>query len=435
VGAGAVALVCVLTVFFFADALVNGLVKSRMTAAFNRAYPAYQMRIGHMAYSADNDRLTCDSIAVNSVDEEFFCTVGRASIEKVHWIHLLRGGTFDPAIFLNSTILVHDVRAEFHAERYEARASLVRISLPDSLLVCEECECTPSGDDEEWFAGSPVRATRFRVHLPRVTARGVAWAEGLKGTRKRIRYVSIEAPVVDVLMNKDKPVARDTSSPPMPVEFLSSLQGLLQVDSVSITGGRLQYAERFAVRGKPAVISFDSMGVCITGISNQVDTAAAMIVVGEGTFMRCARMSMRMVFPVASPDFSFQYSGSVTRMDIRTLNAFLETAEQLRIKRGTLQAASFSINVVDGHAGGNVHAVYKDLTFALINKFTGSEKGLSDGIKSFIANTFTIRGTNIPNKKGVLAIGQVQYVRKRDDPFFRFVWFALRSGLKDVVGF
>jgi hypothetical protein len=151
--------------------------------------------------------------------------------------------------------------------------------------------------------------------------------------------------------------------------------------------------------------------------------------------MRCARMSMRMVFPVASPDFSFQYSGSVTRMDIRTLNAFLETAEQLRIKRGTLQAASFSINVVDGHAGGNVHAVYKDLTFALINKFTGSEKGLSDGIKSFIANTFTIRGTNIPNKKGVLAIGQVQYVRKRDDPFFRFVWFALRSGLKDVVGF
>jgi hypothetical protein len=35
---------------------------------------------------------------------------------------------------------------------------------------------------------------------------------------------------------------------------------------------------------------------------------------------------------------------------------------------------------------------------------------------------------------GVMKIGEVKYTRKRDDPFFGFVWVALRSGVQDIVG-
>jgi len=41
----------------------------------------------------------------------------------------------------------------------------------------------------------------------------------------------------------------------------------------------------------------------------------------------------------------------------------------------------------------------------------------------------------MPDKAGSLKTGVVNYTRKRDDPFFRFAWFALRSGLKDIIGF
>jgi hypothetical protein len=110
-------------------------------------------------------------------------------------------------------------------------------------------------------------------------------------------------------------------------------------------------------------------------------------------------------------------------------------SDQTRFKSGLLQTATFDINVIDGRAGGSVRAVYQDLALAVINKRTGSEKGVLDVIASFIANNIKIRTNNMPGRSGTLKIGNVKYMRQRDDTFFRFTWFALRSGVGDVVGF
>jgi hypothetical protein len=151
--------------------------------------------------------------------------------------------------------------------------------------------------------------------------------------------------------------------------------------------------------------------------------------------MKAGTMNLLMSIPVASPEFSYQYSGSLSRMDLSALNSFLETAEQMRIKTGVHQAATFEINVASGRASGNVRAVYRDLTLAATNKHTGSETGFFDGIASIIANTFKIRGINVPDKSGSIKIGEVKHTRKRDEFFFEFTWFALRTGVGDVVGF
>jgi hypothetical protein len=151
--------------------------------------------------------------------------------------------------------------------------------------------------------------------------------------------------------------------------------------------------------------------------------------------MKVGTMNVLMSIPVASRELSFHYSGSLSRMDLSVLNAFLETAEQTRIKGGILQAATFEIDVTSGRASGNVRAVYSDLALAAINRHTGSENGFSDRIASSVAKTFKIRGTNFPDKSGSLKIGEVKYTRKREEFFLEFTWFALRSGVRDVVGF
>jgi hypothetical protein len=79
--------------------------------------------------------------------------------------------------------------------------------------------------------------------------------------------------------------------------------------------------------------------------------------------------------------------------------------------------------------------MYRDLTIAVLNRRTGSERGAFNRISSFIANAMKIRGTNMPDKSGSMKIGEVKYTRKRDDTFLQLVWFSLRSGVGDVVGF
>jgi len=79
--------------------------------------------------------------------------------------------------------------------------------------------------------------------------------------------------------------------------------------------------------------------------------------------------------------------------------------------------------------------MYRDLAIAFRNSGTGSERGAYNRITSYIANETKIRGTNMPDKSGSMKIGEVKYTRKQDDTFLQLVWFSLRSGVGDAVGF
>jgi hypothetical protein len=122
-------------------------------------------------------------------------------------------------------------------------------------------------------------------------------------------------------------------------------------------------------------------------------------------------------------------------MDLTLLIKFVEHGEHRRIKSGILQYSISNFKVKSGKAIGSVQAVYNDLSVAVLNNNTGSEKGIFDRISSFIGNTFIIRGSNLPGKSGKMKTGKINYKRKSDDYFLQYVWFALRSGVGDLVGF
>jgi len=432
---GAIVLVCALAVLLFPDPLVNRFVKPRITKAFAEAYPEYSMHIADMNYNVFKNRFGFDSVALSAVDSSFSSTIGPFSVSGIGWMHLLWGERLVPEDFANSVVDARDIVLNFPTAQYELRCGLLRASVPDSVLMTESLELHPSAGDEQFFGASKFRRTRFDLVTPRFSVVGLAYLELVQGKMYRARSAQIHDLFLNVLINKDKDFPKESPSPLMPNEVLSSIKETLQVDSLSIINGQLKYGERFAVGAKPALITFDSMQVLAEGIANQGDSGAAMVIHAEGTFMKAGTMKVRMSIPVASPEFSYQYSGSLSRMDLSTLNSFLETAEQMRIKVGVLQGATFEINVASGRATGNVRAVYRDLFLAAIHKHTGSEKGFFDGIASFIANTFKIRGTNMPDKSGSIKIGEVKQTRKQDEFFFEFTWFALRSGVGDVVGF
>jgi hypothetical protein len=305
----------------------------------------------------------------------------------------------------------------------------------DSEVVVDSLTVVPSGADEQFFAESTTRQTRQRLTIPQAKVMGLACFELMDGKTCRARTIHLKDAFLDVLINKDKPVARDSPIPVNPAEVLSSIPGILQVDTVRITNGGLKYGERFAVGGKPAVITFDRMQVVAEGISNQQDSGSAVIIHASGLFMNAATMNLRMSIPLSSPAWSYNFSGSVSRMDLHALNAFIETAEQMRITSGVLQVGTFDIVVASGRATGIMRVNYRDLVLAAINKDTGSENGLMDLITSYIAKVGKIRGTNEPDRMEAMKSGTVSHTRQRDEQFLECTWFAVRSGVGDVVGF
>jgi hypothetical protein len=149
--------------------------------------------------------------------------------------------------------------------------------------------------------------------------------------------------------------------------------------------------------------------------------------------MNAGTMKVLMTIPITPPDFSLHYSGSLSAMDLTRLDAFLDIAEHIRIKSGSAQEAAFEIDVTAGQARGRVRAIYRNLEMAVLDKKTGTEKGFDNRVASFLENVLKIRNSNAPDAAGLMKEGEVNYTRKPDDEFQQFAWFALRSGVLDVI--
>jgi hypothetical protein len=216
-------------------------------------------------------------------------------------------------------------------------------------------------------------------------------------------------------------------------EVLAAIRQPLQIDSLSITNGHLTYSERVVAGGDPGVLTFAKVDMSVDGIANRGESTAAVQIRAQGDLMDAGTMKILMTIPVTSPDFSLHYSGSLNAMDLTRLNAFLDIAEHTRIKSGSAQEATFEIDVSAGQARGRVRAVYKDLDIALLNKQTGSAKGINNRVTSFLANVLKIRNSNAPDASGSMKEGMVNYTRRPDDEFQQFAWFALRTGVLDVI--
>ncbi len=432
IAVGAIVLACVLVLLLFPDPLVNWFIKPRITKAFAEAYPAYSIRLSAMNYSVFKNRFGFDFVELRAVDSAFSGNIGPFSVSGISWMHLLWGGTLAPSDFAKSVVIVHDVVLTFPSSHYELCCKRLSVSARDSEMLVEALKLQPPGDDEQFFAGSKFRNNRLRLVVPQAKVMGLACLELLQGKNYRAGSVQVHDAALDILLNKDKPDSRDTSGLLMLNEMLSSIRGTLQVDRLSITNGQLKYGERFAVGAKPAIVTFDSMQVSAEGIANHGPRGAACVIHAQTKFMKAGTMKLNMTIPVASQKCSFRYSGSLSGMDLRALNSFLEVSDHIRIKAGVLKEATYEIVVDSGRASGTVQGIYRDLTLAAIDQQTGSEKGLSNSITSFIANSLTIRRNNVP---GSMKIGVVNYMQVRDDPFFQFEWFALRTGVRDVLGF
>jgi hypothetical protein len=428
---GIIVLVGVLTIMLFPDPLVNWFIKPRITKALAEAYPAYVIRLSAMTYSVFKNRFGFESVDLQAVDSTFKASVGPFSVSGIRWWQVLWGGTLAQNDFAKSGVLVHDIVLSFPSSYYELRCKRISVSARDSEMLVETLTFHPMGDDEQFFVKGKFRQNRLRLVVPHVRITDVACLDLFRGKNYHAGSVQIRDAALDILLNKDKPDNRDTTGLLMPNEILSSIKGNLKIDRVSIANGALQYAERFAVGAKPAIVTFDSMQVQAEGIANHGNHGDAMSIHAETKFVKAGTMKLNITIPVASRQCSFHYSGSLSGMDLKALNAFLEVSDHIRIKSGVLEEASYEINVVSGHATGTVSGIYRDLTLAAIDKESGSENGISDRVTSFIANTFTIRKNNVP---GSMKIGVIDYMQARDDPFFQYDWFALRTGVRNALG-
>jgi hypothetical protein len=415
----------------FGPMILNGYAKAKAERAFAAAHPGCVLRIGALDYSAGANCLVVQSVTVSGTNSTL--KTGRISLTGVRWSRVLWGRPSLAEALSRASIDATNLNLAFSQTDYGIRCARLRASVPDADLFAEGTELRAMVTDEEFFAAHVYRTTRFHVIAPECRVSGLAYGELLEGKGYRARAIHLFRPSFESLVNRDQPLKPFEQPPLMVHEALAAIRPPLKVDRLTITNGYVKYCERVVTGEAPGELTFTAVAMAIEGISSRGLGADAIELQAQGNLMGAATLKVRMTIPVAPPDFSFHYSGSLGPMDLTRLDAFLDTAEHTRIKSGTVKEAAFEINVQAGHARGRVRANYRDLTIAVLDKEIGTDDGLKSRVASFLANVLKIRNASAPGAAGAMREGMVTYTRRPQEEFLQFAWFALRSGVMDVI--
>ena len=232
---GAVILICVLIIIFFPDPFINTFLKDRITKAFTEAYPAYSVQLGDMHCNVWKNRLGYDSITLKT--REFTCNAASFSISGIGWMDILWQRDFAPNTLTNSVIDAHKIVLIFRQSQNVLRFGMLHISVPDSEMVTDSIKYYSLIHDEQFFANSQFRQTRFRFDIPQIKIMGLDCLALLQGSTYKAKSINLHDVFADILVNMDKPYDKNSSKPQMPNEALSSMKETIKVGSLKIING------------------------------------------------------------------------------------------------------------------------------------------------------------------------------------------------------
>jgi hypothetical protein len=421
------------TVFHFSgDVLLNRFLRPKVEQAFSAHLPGYSLHLGALRYDFWSNRLRCDSVAMTRADGAP-ASAGPISATGVHWGRLLVGKPNPAQIFSSAQLEVTDLSAVLPEAEYRVQCGHLRISVPDSVIAAQALTLQLVVSDQTFFASAAFRRVRYRLAVPSCSLRGVGFAELLNGQAYRVQAVELADPVLESLINRDKPRRPLTESPPMPHEVLAAITKPFRIDRLTITDGLIKCAARRFEGAEPGVLTFTAVQISAMEIANVAGGGQAIALVAEGKLMDAGTMTVQMRIPAAPTTLAFQYSGKLSAMDLTRLDEYMNGSGAIQIRSGRASEASFDIDVAGGHAHGTVRGAYRDLQVTVVDRDTGSEKGVANRAATILTNYLGVRKENTPDQAGALKAGKVDYARKPEENFLQFAWLALRSGVFDLV--
>lgn len=417
------------------DWILNRFARPRIEREFAAAHPGLSLKLAELHYHYRGNQMVCRDAAIKNLQSGVSCRFGEVTAKGVEWKRLLLGPRRMDRMLAQGEFHLRAMEMSFPTSHYEIRCARVSLSLPASKAVLENFELHPSVGDEEFFAASPFRRTRFRLDVPRCRFVELDAIALLQGKKCRARALEVEGGMLETIFNRDKPINPQARRRLTLRELLLFLKIPLEISQVKVTNGQFKFGQKPGPGRPPRFLSFD--GVRLTAESLIYPAAPGTIspMYATAKLMNAGNLTLSVQVPLADPEFTFRYSGSLGAMDLTCLNPFLEIASHCRLKSGRLRELVFSAEAKESHVRGELRALYENFDLELLKRSGPGESELVERAKSFLVDNLVLRRTNLPQHSKPVAVGRIDYTRKPGESYLHFGWFALRNAILDVLGF
>jgi hypothetical protein len=319
---------------------------------------------------------------------------------------------------------------------YKLKAQTVNLSKSrlSSFISLDSLELIPGYKKYQFARKKGHQSDRFELKIDNITSRAVDFNDLFKNRRFYSRLLTIRNPRLEVF--RDKNIPKKPNRPPkkFPQQLLRELDFKLKIDQIRISNGCIDFIEHAIDEKRAGKVFVNEIQANIENVSNYPETLEEKPSIGlsaSAKIMGKGNLKASLTIPINDKKNTFNFSGSLGRMDMRVFNSILEPNSHIRIRSGIIDRAEISARCDNRLAKGKMKLFYRNLKISLLKvKEGGIYKKM--GFKSLMANIFIRQNNPKPGKQ--LKIGEILYIREQPISIFAFIWKAILSGFKSSVG-
>lgn len=300
-------------------------------------------------------------------------------------------------------------RASLHGSRYDNGSRYLRA---DSMHLA------PVLDREAYTRLSPFQQDHVRLHSGTLTASGVDPAATFTDTLLRARHISIDRPAIAIYRDRNLP--RRPGRKPLPAAFATALPIPLQLDSLDLHDGTIDYTERRPGIPTPARVTTRQTRLRALDIRSRPTPGSDTLRITIDTRLQEA-VHLRLRYHEAGADtlHGFQLALRTGPFELPALNSILEPMASARMRRGRVDTIEMRAAGNDISARNAMRMRYRDLKLQFLNPGDTTHKTLRIRLKNLLANTLLRR----------VSIRSAAAVRTDRDPERGFLNYWVRMTL------
>nr|WKN36759.1 hypothetical protein K4G66_30810 [Tunicatimonas sp. TK19036] len=316
---------------------------------------------------------------------------------------------------------------------YTAKADMISLSTKNPQLEISEFVLEPRVPRYLYKDYFSTQKTRVAAQIQTIRLIDIDFEELIRSHHFKAHSLTIDDIQIDAFKDARAPRNEDRVLP-MHQDMLLNMNLLISLDTIRVSNGFINYAERAPEAGSDGIITFDKFNALLLNVTNHPDRVRDSVVFSMAVnteIMGKGDLKATFRFPMADQQKSFTASGSLGPIDLQAFNPILEPAAFVHIKKGYANGMRFLIQGNQHRAIGAMRFNYEDLAIQLVDKSKG-RPGLDERVGSFIANTFVVKSDN--PRSLFLRVGEINYERDPSRSMFSYWWRSLLSGIKSSIG-
>ncbi len=322
---------------------------------------------------------------------------------------------------------------EYHlSDKSTLSVSNSEISFADSSIALSNFSFSPTLDRKEFSKKLKYQQTWNNISAKSILLSGFDIDDFIFHSQVIIEDIEITEPKIDLY--KDK-------APKWPAHKVHEIPGsLIQkipmdmlVKHITVKQGSLRFEQKPENKDETGVLTISDLYVSIdnfTNLDSLLDMDPALDLNANFVMMGKAKIDAKLTFFPRAANDKWKVYATVYKSKMNIWNQILFPLTNVKILDGEIIKVDLAMNCSRTVANGTIDMDYKNAKMDIMTLDETTNELKKRELISWAANEF-VRSNNVKGTKNFQQ-GNIDYTRTLDEPFFRFLWFAVQSGIKDT---